>query len=92
VENVVEDKVFLLFLLLTNAKLHCTFFQVGDVASNHLYTLLKKDSLEQSCKYKNNGYASFHWFVSVTGAWYGGAWPGCWDLPWGGFYLRAGCP
>ena len=39
-------------------------------------------------------FSSFHCFISVTGAWNGGSWLGCRDLPAMGavFYLGAGWP
>ena len=39
-------------------------------------------------------FSSFHCFISVTGAWNGGSWLGCGDLPAIGavFYLGAGWP
>ena len=39
-------------------------------------------------------FSSFHCFISVTGAWNGGSWLGCGDLPAMGavFYLGAGWP
>ena len=39
-------------------------------------------------------FSSFHCFISVTGAWNGGSWLGCGDLPATGavFYLGAGWP